>query len=124
MRLLIDTHVVVWLAADKRRLTDRVLRALSDNPGDVSVSVISAWEYEMKRRKQPDRFPIAFDTVISAAGFYRLDFPFACHKDAEALPYIHRDPFDRMLIAHARYLQCPLVTSDSAIMQYPVETIW
>ncbi len=78
----------------------------------------------MKRHKQPDRFRISFDAIISAAGFESLDFPYACHTDAEALPYIHRDPFDRMLIAHARYLQCPLVTGDAAIPRYPVETIW
>ena len=61
--------------------------------------------------------------LIAATGFDSLHFPFACIKDEEALPYIHRDPFDRILVAHARYMQGPLVTCDAAIAHYPVEPL-
>lgn len=78
----------------------------------------------MKRRQRPDELLASFAEIVEASRYTPLDFPFPCHADAEALPLIHADPFDRMLVAHARHLGCPLITGDKTLHRYPVETFW
>ena len=91
---------------------------------DLLISVVSAWEYEQKRRKSPDEFTMPFVEITKAICYTKLDFAFDVHKYAQSLPPIHKDPFDRMLIAQAIHHDLEFVASDAAIHRYPVRTFW
>ena len=66
----------------------------------------------------------SFETITAAMPVLRLDLDFGVHSFAESLPLIHRDPFDRMLIAQSLFHGLTLITSDTHIHQYPVKTLW
>ena len=121
MRLLLDTHIIVWIATDDTRLPDRVRDRLLD--AELCVSVISGWEYGVKRFSRPEMLRAEFEAMLMP-DYVRLDFPFGAHAHAERLPPIHRDPFDRMLLAHAVEGGMTLVTGDALVRRYPVPTFW
>lgn len=121
MRLLLDTHIIVWMATDDSRLPHRVRDRLLD--AELYVSAISGWEYGVKRLSQPDKLRAEFEELLTS-DYVRLDFPFGAHAHAERLPPIHRDPFDRMLLAHAVDGGMTLVTADAVVRRYPVPTFW
>lgn len=123
MKLLLDTHVVIWLATDISRVSARVLdRVASGEP--ICVSVVSAWEYGIKQAKRPREFRRSFDQLIEGASVERLDLSYAVHRFAGALPPIHGDPFDRMLIGQALHHDLELATSDELIRRYDVPCFW
>lgn len=123
MRLLLDTHAIIWLAHELHKVPQRVITTLAD--AEISyASVASAWEYGVKRAKQQTTLAISFVDLLAGADIEPLGLDFACHSYAESLPPIHSDPFDRMLIAQALHHRLTLVTSDRTIQRYPVDTIW
>ena len=121
--LLLDTHVILWMYAKPQKISAKAMEAILSG-SDMCFSAVSAWEHGIKRAKLGEAYGPKVDVLLNDARIEPVDFPFGCHGDAETLPPIHKDPFDRMLIAHARYLECPLITIDEAIHRYPVETIW
>lgn len=123
MKLLLDTHVVTWIRYDPERLSKTARQAILDVP-TIAVSVVSGWEYGLNRSKHPGSLPLSFEELLSGMNITRLDLPFACHTYAEALPPIHADPFDRMLIAQALFGDWRLVTADDKIRRYPLDTLW
>lgn len=123
MRLLLDTQILIWFAGEPERLSSDALQALQDEAHELHVSIVSAWEYSAKRAKFPGRLPLPFAALL-AADYRRLDLGFESHVHAERLPPIHRDLFDRMLIAQALDLELTLVTADETVRRYPVPTFW
>lgn len=123
MRLLLDTHVILWLRYAPERVPQAIEAAIAEVDA-AYVSVASAWEHGIKRLKRPGLFPDSFETLMNNVPFERLDLAYECHVHAESLPAIHADPFDRMLIAQALHHGLTIVTSDRAIARYPVETLW
>lgn len=105
------------------RLPKQVRRIIA-GADRVAVSAISAWEYGIIRAKRRSEANVAFEDLLVDVNVDRLAFPFRCHVHAETLPPIHRDPFDRMLIAHALDDALTLVTADKMIRLYPVPTLW
>ena len=124
MRLLLDTNVIIWSARDSGRITDRAQKAIASDDAPLCISVMSAWEYGQKRLLKPLELPLSFEHLIEGLPHQKIDFPFECAKFAESLPLIHRDPFDRMLIAQAILLDLTIVTSDTDIHKYPVKILW
>ena len=123
MRLLLDTHVMVWLAYDDTRVPSRVKRLIAECT-EAAASVVSGWEYEQKRARHGGLLPRPFSEIVELLALAPLDFDFACHAYAGSLPHIHGDPFDRMLLGQSLHHDMPLVTSDATLRRYPVETIW
>lgn len=123
MRLLLDTHVAIWLYQDEARIRSET-KSLLFEADAIYLSAVSAWEYGHKRLIKPGELPVPFDILAAKIPALGLDFAFQLHHFAESLPLIHRDPFDRMLIAQAVHHELTLVTSDRHIRQYPVPTIW
>lgn len=123
MNILLDTHAIIWLGRDSARLSVAA-RAAYVEAEAVYVSVVSAWEYGVIRRRQPAHWPEPFDNVIATAQVTPLSLDFAAHRCGEALPDIHRDPFDRMLVAQAMLHDLTLVTADETIHRYPVKWLW
>jgi PIN domain nuclease of toxin-antitoxin system len=123
LKLLLDTHVLIWMSIAPDRLSGKAARLLMEAEF-LCVSVVSGWEYGMKRRRHPEQFLADFDSLLAGLDFRPLGMPFELHRYAEQLPPIHQDPFDRMLIAQAIDQELTLVTADKLIRRYPVETLW
>lgn len=119
MRLLLDTHVVLWWAANLSLLRDDV-RAAIRGANDVYISAASTWEAEIKRAQGKLAFPGSFAEVLVKNGFRELPVTVEHTRRTTALPLHHRDPFDRMLVAQALAEDCTLVTADRYIAQYDV----
>lgn len=123
MSLLLDTQIIIWLAHGDAELPDHVRDHIAKAEGVLCVSVVSGWEYGIKRARYPDQLPDPFERLLMS-DYRRLDLDFTVHGYAEDLPPIHRDPFDRMLIAQALTLNLTLVTADRIVRSYPVPTFW
>ena len=99
------------------------MERLVDPRETLHVSFASAWEYGIKRLKHAHAVAVEFDRLLLPS-YVLLGVDFGVYRYAETLPQIHRDPFDRILIAQALDLRFTLVTSDETIRRYPVPTLW
>jgi PIN domain nuclease of toxin-antitoxin system len=127
MRLLLDTHVAIWAIFDDQRLKPAVRRRIADLDNEIFVSVVTLWEIAIKfarRRGRPNDMPISAAQALaffSEAGYRVLDITTAHALAVPALPAIHGDPFDRMLVAQARHEPLRLMTSDAKVAAYGAE---
>lgn len=123
MRLLIDTHILVWIVLNDRRLSGPQRSALGDPENVIVVSPVIA--YELTQLQATKRIPLnePVDRLQELVGFETSDLPFDAWQKIFELPDIHRDPIDRMLVAHALTAGMTLVTADSKIRRYPVPCI-
>jgi PIN domain nuclease of toxin-antitoxin system len=121
LRLLLDTHTLVWAISRPDRLRNPVRTAVVASDNTVFVSAASAWEIAIKRVLGRLTFPLEdFDRVLDEAGFEHLPVQAAHGIEAGGLPRHHADPFDRMLIAQARVEDLILVSEDAAFAAYEV----
>lgn len=128
VKLLLDTHALIWWLLDDARLPARTRIAIA-NPGQVAfVSAVSAYEIAQKHRlgKLPEAGLLAaeFDTLVAAEGFAPLPLASAEARLAGAMSDGHRDPFDRMLAAQALLNDLTIISSDSAFDAFGVARIW
>lgn len=124
MRLLLDTHVLIWSMDNERRLGPRVHALLTDPANIVLISIASLWEIAIKIRIGKLRGDLAaIDDAIDAQGFTRLPIALPHLEAMAALPDYHRDPFDHLLIAQAQVEGLTFVTADRHATRYKVETI-
>jgi PIN domain nuclease of toxin-antitoxin system len=128
MRILFDSHALVWFLDADPRLPIRARAAVTASDAVPVVSAVSAWELANKVRlgKWPDvaSFAEFFVETIDAQGFELL--PITAHhaRLAGFLPGPHRDPFDRMLAAQAQIENVPLITADPAFKAFGTRVIW
>ena len=127
MKLLLDTCTFLWLAGGGP-LSPAAAASVRDPSNDVYLSAVSTWEIVTKHRAGRLPLPEPPDRLIPAErrlrGVTALPFDEESALQGLRLPALHRDPFDRMLIAHAIALGLAIVTPDQAIAQYPVRVIW
>ena len=119
MRLLLDTHVLLWWVRADRRLSKSLSNTISSTENDVAVSAVSIWEIAIKRSL--GRIEVDLDELFSsmnADGFAELPMRFTHALRLESLPRHHDDPFDRMRIAQSIVAGRRLVTTDDAIRRY------
>ena len=124
MDVLLDTQILVWIGDGDQRLTGRVRNLIFDDRTNIFVSSVTAWEYaDLENR---GRFVGAgsLGPVLEALNATLLDYPAVAWKLAATLPDLHRDPVDRMLIAHAIHADLTLVTADAKMRAYPVKCLW
>lgn len=129
MRVLIDTHVFLWWASERgARVSEPVRELLSDGATEVSFSMVSAWEIAIKvgggRMVLPETVERYLPDRLRHHGFALMSIELPHVLRAGALPRLHGDPFDRMLVAQAQIEGLPILTADPAISRYDVETIW
>ncbi len=121
MNLLVDTHVLIWLMTDPRRLNTATANLLGDVENTVWFSSVSIWEIAIKRSlNRPDFLiePDLFYRTTLAQGHRELAVDGAHACAMRELPPVHKDPFDRMLVAQARLENMRLLTSDSTLGKY------
>lgn len=127
MKLLLDTHAFVWWDSDLARLSAAALAAIRDPANEVWVSTVGAWELAIKAQmgRITLRPPLADIFAHQMANGMRVLPVSLDHALAvQALPRVHKDPFDRMLVAQANAEGAQLVTVDPIFAQYPVQTFW
>ncbi|PYR58374.1 MAG: PIN domain nuclease [Acidobacteria bacterium] len=128
MRLLLDTHALLWWLDGSRRLSRKARAAIGDEATSVFVSAASAWEITTKARlgKLPGAVDVAADVAgcVAGQGFSAMDITILHAQRAGRLPGDHRDPFDRMLIAQAQLEDLPIVSDDDAFDGYGVTRFW
>ncbi|HEX6565602.1 MAG TPA: type II toxin-antitoxin system VapC family toxin [Chthoniobacterales bacterium] len=119
MNLSLDTHVLLWTLSVPERLS-KVARSAIENPANiVFVSAAVAWEIEIKAALGKLRAPSDLLNQLAAANFQELSITIAHARAIKQLPNLHRDPFDRIMLAQAKAAGLTFVTADPEVLQYP-----
>lgn len=128
MRLLLDTHALLWWLSDNPQLTKPARRLIADTRNTVIVSAASAWEIATRVRlgKLPTAVDLVADFVaqMEREGFQLLAVSVEHAIRGGLLPGPHKDPFDRMLIAQAQAEHLPIVSNETAFDAYGVRRVW
>ncbi len=119
MRLLLDTHVLLWWLADSP-LSDPAAEAIADTRNEVLVSAASAWEVSIKKALGKLTAPDDLVDELTSSGFTPLNITLLHGMAAGSLPRHHDDPFDRMLVAQATLEGLTVVTRDARFGEYDV----
>jgi len=118
MRLLLDAHALLWWLADDPTLDRKARVLISDPTNEVIVSAVTVWEIAIKRAIGKLSAPDGLAAVLEESGFIEAPVTAADAERAGGLEAIHRDPFDRMLVAQARAEKLTLLTADEALAAY------
>ncbi len=119
-RFLLDTHVFLWWLGDAPELGPRCRELLADQRNEVFVSAATTWEISIKKALGKLDAPEDMDSIVEDEGFSKLPISLYHGQLAGSLPALHRDPFDRMLVAQAQAEGLILMTSDTNIGLYNV----
>ena len=128
MRLLLDTHALIWWLAADDSLSLTARNAIADAANDIFISAASAWEIAVKYAsgrlqlpEHPERFVPA---MREERGFTALAVDEESALHASRLPSLHRDPFDRLLVSQAIVHGMTILTPDPIVARYPARTLW
>jgi PIN domain nuclease of toxin-antitoxin system len=128
VKALLDTHVLLWWLSDSSRLSTRVHTLLADPGSELFWSAASSWELAIKVARGRLRLPAPLQQLIPAVmrdqALVSLPVEHVHTFEVGSLPPVHRDPFDRLLVAQARVEGMPLVSVDDRIREYDVDVIW
>ena len=128
MRLLLDTHAFLWWVTDDDRLSERAGELIADGANDVYFSAASAWEIAIKaglgRIRLSEDARSLTPQQLERNAFQALPIHVTHAVAVIALPDLHRDPFDRMLVAQAMSEGLTIVSSDPELARYPVPVVW
>jgi PIN domain nuclease of toxin-antitoxin system len=128
VRLLLDTHAFLWWVTDDDRLSERAGELIADGANDVYFSAASAWEIAIKAglgriRLSEDAWSLT-PQQLERNAFQALPIHVTHAVAVITLPDLHRDPFDRMLVAQAMSEGLTIVSSDPELARYPVPVMW
>lgn len=128
MRLLLDTHTLLWWATDRARLSPVALAVCEDASNVLLLSVVSVWEMQIKTQlgKLTLTIPLAtlIDREVNTNGMTLLPVELEHVLALDTLPAYHKDPFDRLLIAQAQLEGAILVTTDGVFARYDISRLW
>jgi PIN domain nuclease of toxin-antitoxin system len=123
MRLLLDAHALLWWLGDDPSLDRNARDLIADPANEVIVSAVTVWEIAIKRAIGKLSAPDGLAAVLERSGFIEAPVTAADAERAGGLEAIHRDPFDRMLVAQAVRLRAVVVTRDLVFLRYGTETV-
>jgi PIN domain nuclease of toxin-antitoxin system len=128
MRVLLDTHAFLWWIGGDRRLPARARKLIADGRNELFFSAASGWEIAVKASLGRIQLPAPMDRFLSEQlnlnGIAALPILMSHALGVHGLPFLHRDPFDRMLVVQAQMEKLGILTRDPQISQYDVETLW
>ncbi|MEW6667144.1 MAG: type II toxin-antitoxin system VapC family toxin [Thermodesulfobacteriota bacterium] len=128
MRLLLDTHVFLWVVTGNERLSRKAVRAFLDSRNKIYLSAASLWEIGIKiglgKLKLKDGWPKVFEKEMKINSIQLLPTEMAHCEQLARLPFHHRDPFDRMLISQAMVERMGIVSGDNRFSDYGIDRIW
>jgi PIN domain nuclease of toxin-antitoxin system len=120
----LDTHTALWFVSAEPRLSERALSHLRDGANRVLLSAVVVWEVAIKRSLGEIDVPDEYLSLLLGAGAQPLAVSIDHALAVERLPWHHRDPFDRMLIAQASFEGAAIVSRDEALRPYGVTLVW
>ena len=126
MSFLLDTHTLLWFLFNSPELSKKALEKIQSNE-NVYVSIISLWEIEIKKSIKKLDIDYSCSELVGLCGKENIDLLQVLPKHIDKikdLPFIHRDPFDRLLIAQAQSENLTIITKDLIIPKYDVKTMW
>ena len=129
MRILLDTHTIIWPITNDERLSSRAQKAIS-SAEEAYWSPLLLWEIAIKISTRKESFELSADwhslipSFLSENQCSRIDITPQHCAVLTTLPFYHRDPFDRMLIATAQSEDLTIVSRDSAFQKYKIKTLW
>jgi PIN domain nuclease of toxin-antitoxin system len=128
MKLLLDTHAFIWLSCEPERLPPAVVESCEAGGNEVVLSVVSVLEMEIKVASGRLALPMPPDEMIAVHrkenDLIVLPLELAHVHALRDLPPIHKDPFDRLLVARARVEDAAFVSGDARLSGYPVQVLW
>lgn len=123
---LLDTHVILWHMTDDVQLPEQFKQLIENESHTVYISHVSLWEMAIKASIGKLELLAPFPQLklsLDKQGFHLLPFDYGVYETLLNPPFHHKDPFDRMLIAQAMVLGCPLLSVDKIFSQYPLPEI-
>lgn len=124
-KLLVDTNVIVWLLlGDRAQVSEAARVALEDERNRVAVSAVTVWEIAIKRSLGKLTIEDRWARTLTRLGFDALPVSSIHAEAVEHLPWHHRDPFDRLLVAQASAEGLELVSADPRLAAYGVGVVW
>lgn len=123
MRLLVETHILLWSAQNPERLPGTVQKALLSPQNTLYFSILSLWEIATKKRIGKLTLEEGFTESLPASDYHMLDLTLAHIEHYESLPLHHRDPFDRMLIAQSQVENLTLMSHDKTLQPYGINLL-
>jgi len=127
MNYLLDTHTVLWFLGGDQQIPAKVVSEIENPDNKIFVSIGSIWEIAIKMSLGKLVYKDGFESLvqlIGSNGFEILQLSVEHLAELKDLEFIHRDPFDRLLIAQTRHEGLTLITKDSLIQRYPVSILW
>ena len=129
MSYLLDTSAFLWFVTDDRKLSTLARRVLEESSDDIYLSLASIWELAIKANlgrglELPRPFAEFVDIELQAEQILILNIELDHLKLVADSPLHHRDPFDRLIIAQSQVENLPVISSDAAFDQYPVQRVW
>ena len=127
MKYLIDTHVLLWALEDSGKISEKVKGILLDSQNEICLSMASLWEISIKvglGKLELNQSLDSFLDIVESGAFTIFGLETNYCKEQGRLPHIHKDPFDRILIATAICEKSILITADDNIKRYPIPVLW
>lgn len=127
MKYLIDTTAFIWFIDGDKSLSDPALSSIEDVTNEIYISIASLWEIAIKRSIKKLDFTPSFQQMyhdINKIGAVLLSIGQNHLEHLESLPFHHRDPIDRLMVAQAAAESLTVITKDAAFSQYNVQTFW
>ena len=115
---LLDTHLMLCWLADDSALSHQARRLISSPENIIFISSVNQWEISLKQSLDKLRLPAGFDEALANADFEQLSLTLDDARHIASLPWLHKDPFDRILIAQARARGLTLLTADQTVASY------
>ena len=128
MKALLDTHVFLWWNTDDSKLSPLAREVIGNGDNEIYISAVSAWEitikYQIGRLELPEPPQQYVPNRMAMHRFLAMPIQVSHTLQISALPPLHKDPFDRLLIAQSQMENIPLITADDALRNYDIEIIW
>jgi PIN domain nuclease of toxin-antitoxin system len=128
VRVLLDTHALVWALLNDRRLTEAAKGTINSAENEILVSPASLWELaikiSLKKYSLNEDFTTFMEERLLQSGFAILPISVRHLGVVATLPFHHRDPFDRLMVAQAIVEKVPIVSSDTALDAYSITRLW
>ena len=127
MKILLDTHVLVWWMEDAERLSTQAARTIGNPENNVLISAVVGWELAIKvmtGKMKPRSILDGLDRVLEQESFSEVPITLDVAVRAGSLPLHHRDPFDRLLVAQAQSLNVPVLSADAILDRYDIRRLW
>ncbi len=123
MQYLLDTHVILWWLDDPQKIAAKARNIIADKNNRIFVSSVSIWEIAIKSELNKLNIPMNLLNILHTEKFQILQLSAEESLSILNLPKIHNDPFDRLLIAQAKFKDLILITKDQIIPKYPIITL-